>query len=137
VRDDDKTIVFTRNQSRKVLSFDNDFFPPGWIGATGPLVMRHAADLGTVRSVGQRTTVHSGPFDHASIPEWSRGHGGISIVLGLSTAVLHAERSSSMVIAGPVTTHLRWAYRHEWILVGTRAGSSKIVSFKRPSEPAE
>jgi hypothetical protein len=140
VRDDDKTIVVTKNKPRKVLVFDNDFFPPGSTGASGPLVMRHAADLGTVRFVGQTTLVHPGPFSHANVPEWSKGHEGtrgIPVVPGLSMAVLHVERLSSRVIAGPVTAHLPGSYRHEWILVGTKARNAKIVSFKRPSEPTE
>jgi hypothetical protein len=140
--DTDRTLVVTK-VAPKVHSFDNVGLLGGTTGTAGPIVVRHAAELGDVRFLVDVSPVEPKPVDvdlastSAVGNVFSEGDQGIEgIVLGPPfrfVALLEVARPDGRVFRGPVIRYLPDYKRLEWILVGTKEKNARIVGFKRPS----
>jgi len=127
----DLTIVGTKFAPDKVLLWENTQGTPG----LGLVMLRHAADIGTV-GFKYATPDDGQPwFDGAADDPWIKGAFGWGNRTDGTLMIWWAHQPPAQrVIAGPYQLVVEADMRHESILVGSNLGNLKFARFKVPIE---
>jgi len=129
----DLTIAGTRFGPQKVLLWENTDNPPPGVGM---VMLRHAADVGTV---GFKYSLPDGgtPWTDSVDDPWTKGARGWGLRPDGVLMIWWAHQPPvQRVVAGPYQLVVEGGNRHESVLVGSNLGNLRFVRFKVPTGPA-